>query len=100
MTRSLAAPDGATLQVRDWTPSEPPWAHVLLVHGVAEHAGRYDRTGRLLADAGIAVTGYDHRGHGGSSGRRGDVHSWHDLTDDVGRMLAEVRGRAATWVSS
>ena len=30
-----------------------------VVHGVAEHAGRYDRTGRLLADAGIAVTGYD-----------------------------------------
>lgn len=95
MERLLTAPDGATLQVRDWTPAATPWAHLLLVHGVAEHAGRYDRTGRLLTDAGVALTGYDHRGHGRSSGARGHVDDWTDLTGDVGRMLADVRAAAA-----
>ncbi|MFN8620325.1 MAG: alpha/beta hydrolase [Chloroflexota bacterium] len=94
MTRILATPDGSTLQLRDWTPDEPSWLHLLLIHGVGEHAGRYERTGRLLAEAGIAVTAYDHRGHGKSSGRRGDVERWADLTDDAGRMLAEVRAAA------
>ncbi len=96
MTRTIATPDGTTLLTRDWTPDVDPWLHLLLVHGVGEHSGRYDRTGRLLAEAGVMVTAYDHRGHGGSSGRRGDVERWADLIDDAGRVLADVRGRAGT----
>ena len=91
MTRTHTTPDGATLLVRDWPPTGSPWAQLLLVHGVGEHAGRYERTGGILAAAGIAVTAFDLRGHGGSSGRRGDVERWTDLTGDVGRLLAEVR---------
>jgi len=94
MTRISTAPDGATLLVRDWAPTTDPWADLLLVHGIAEHAGRYERTGGLLAEAGIVVTAFDLRGHGGSSGRRGDVERWTDLTGDVGRLLAEVRAAA------
>src|SRR5690606_30091050 len=71
-----------------------PWLRLLLVHGVGEHSGRYERTGRLLADAGIAVTAYDHRGHGGSAGRRGDIERWSDLTDDAAHLLAGVRSVA------
>lgn len=92
MPRSLPLPDGHTLHVHDRAPSGEPWLHVLVVHGVAEHSGRYAPTMDLLAAAGIAVTAYDHRGHGGSSGARGHVDDWADLTDDVGRMLADVRG--------
>ncbi len=95
-TRTIPLPGDAELRVRDWEPAAPPWIHVLLVHGVAEHVGRYARTGRLLAAAGAAVTGYDHRGHGGSSGARGDVERWEDLLDDLARMLDLVRGRAGT----
>ena len=94
MARTSTTPDGATLLVRAWVPATEPWAHLLLVHGVAEHSGRYERTGRILAGAGIAVTAFDLRGHGGSSGRRGDVERWTDLTGDVGRLLAEVRSAA------
>ena len=93
-TRTIPLPGDAELLVRDWEPAETPWIHVLLVHGVAEHAGRYERTGRLLAAAGAAVTGYDHRGHGGSSGGRGDVDRWEDLLDDLARMLDLVRAQA------
>lgn len=92
MTRTLTTPDGATLLVRDWTPDRTPWLHLLLVHGIGEHSGRYERTGSLLAENGIVVTAFDLRGHGGSSGARGDIERWADLTDDVGRLLAGVRG--------
>jgi alpha-beta hydrolase superfamily lysophospholipase len=95
MTRTLATPDGATLLVREWSPDRPPWLRLLLVHGTAEHSGRYDRTGRLLAEGGIVVTAFDLRGHGGSSGRRGDIERWSDLTDDIGRLLAGVQTDAA-----
>ena len=66
---------------------------MLLVHGLAEHSGRYERTGRLLAEAGIDVTAFDLRGHGGSGGRRGDVERWTDYLDDIAVRLAAVRRR-------
>jgi alpha-beta hydrolase superfamily lysophospholipase len=91
MTRELTTPDGATLLVREWAPSGTAWVHVLLVHGLAEHSGRYQRTGRLLAEAGVGVTAFDLRGHGGSSGNRGDVERWTDFTADAGWMLEAVR---------
>lgn len=37
---------------------------VQLVHGISEHAGRYDRFARELAAAGFIVYAEDHRGHG------------------------------------
>ena len=35
-----------------WTPEGEPRAVVQLVHGVAEHIGRYDETARFLAARG------------------------------------------------
>ena len=66
-----------------------------LTHGAGEHSGRDEGVGRRFAEAGIAVTAYDHRGHGASSGRRGDVERWTDLTADAGRMVDGTREAAA-----
>ena len=93
LTSSVAAADGTPLLVRRWAASDP-WARMLLVHGLAEHSGRYERTGRLLAEAGIDVTAFDLRGHGGSGGRRGDVEHWTDYLDDIAVRLAAVRAEA------
>jgi acylglycerol lipase len=93
LTSSVAAADGTRLLVRRWARSDP-WARMLLVHGLAEHSGRYERTGRLLAEAGIDVTAFDLRGHGGSGGRRGDVKHWTDYLDDIAVRLAAVRAEA------
>ena len=87
----MTMPDGATLLTHEWLPLEAPWLRLVLAHGAAEHSGRYERAGQQFADAGIAVRAYDHRGHGGSSGRRGDAERWTDLTGDAGRMVADVR---------
>jgi alpha-beta hydrolase superfamily lysophospholipase len=94
VTSSIAAADGTTLLVRRWPAASDRWAQMLLVHGLAEHSGRYERTGRLLADAGIDVTAFDLRGHGGSGGRRGDVERWTDYLDDIAVRLGTVRAEA------
>ncbi|BBI67098.1 hypothetical protein PKHYL_12890 [Psychrobacter sp. KH172YL61] len=39
-------------------------ATLLIVHGMAEHSGRYADFAQFLADNGIAVATYDHLGHG------------------------------------
>ncbi|MEU2076799.1 alpha/beta hydrolase [Streptomyces sp. NPDC013489] len=39
---------------------------VLLLHGLAGHAGEWDETARLLRDSGHRVVALDQRGHGGS----------------------------------
>jgi alpha-beta hydrolase superfamily lysophospholipase len=81
---------GLRLYRRWWRPEEPR-AALLLVHGYAEHCGRYDLVGRWLAARGFAVHGYDHRGHGKSEGRVCHVDRFDELLDDLGRMLDTVR---------
>ena len=66
-------------------------AHVLLVHGLAEHAGRYPRVASQLPGAGIAIHSYDQRGFGGSAGHRAYIHRWSQYHDDVEDRLSDVR---------
>jgi acylglycerol lipase len=94
VTSSITAADGTPLLLRRWPAASKPWAHMLLVHGLSEHSGRYERTGALLAEAGIDVTAFDLRGHGGSGGGRGDVERWTDYLEDIAVRLAAVRAEA------
>ena len=55
---------------RTWDPEGDPAATVVIVHGLGEHSGRYERTGGLLAEAGFAVRSFDLIGFGASGGRR------------------------------
>ncbi|HEX2756843.1 MAG TPA: alpha/beta fold hydrolase [Candidatus Limnocylindrales bacterium] len=93
-TERLAARDGTELLVRHWPASGVPWASVLLLHGVAEHSGRYEHVGRQLAAAGLEVEAYDQRGFGGSGGRRAFVERWSQNHDDLEDRLAAVRASA------
>ena len=86
-----AATDGTPLHVRHWMPTRPPWARVLIVHGIGEHSGRYERTGRLMVEAGLDVHAFDLRGHGLSGGRRVYVGRWDDFLDDVEVLLTPLR---------
>ena len=85
------AADGTDLLVRQWAPDVSPWASVLLVHGLGEHSGRYEHVGDQMAAAGLDVHAYDHRGNGGSGGRRGHVDRWAQYHDDLAERLADVR---------
>jgi len=68
--------------VRKWDAREPK-ASVALIHGLAEHSGRYEHVGRALAGAGYSVRAVDIYGHGRSDGFPGhvaNVAQWHDDT--------------------
>ncbi len=79
--------------VRDWVPVTAPRAHIVLVHGIAEHCGRYERTGSLLADAGFFVRSFDLIGFGGSGGRRGDIENWSRYHDQIQTHMEWARGQ-------
>jgi alpha-beta hydrolase superfamily lysophospholipase len=64
---------------------------VVLVHGYAEHSGRYDHVGKWLAARGARVHGYDHQGHGLSEGVRCHVRRFGDFLDDLDRVVERVR---------
>ena len=83
--------DGLVQLRRRWLPRRPARAVVLLLHGIAEHSGRYDRVGTALSEAGFDVVAIDHRGFGETGGRRGHVDHFGEFLDDVEDQLAEVR---------
>ena len=88
------APDGTDLLHRHWAATGTAWARLLLVHGLAEHSGRYEHVGEQLAGAGIEVHAADQRGFGGSGGRRAWVDRWSQLHDDIEHRIAALRGEA------
>jgi alpha-beta hydrolase superfamily lysophospholipase len=63
----------------------------VIAHGLAEHSGRYEGTGRSFARAGLAAYAFDHRGHGKSPGRRVHVRSFEEFRADVRAALALAR---------
>jgi len=64
---------------------------VILVHGIAEHIGRYDYTTAYLAENGYNTVGWDLRGHGRSSGKRIYIRRFHQYLDDLNEVLSRTR---------
>lgn len=85
--------DGVELRTLHW-PATTARAHVLLLHGIAEHAGRHASVASRFALAGIETHAYDLRGFGASAGGRAYVDSWSQYHDDVEDQLAAARAVA------
>ncbi len=79
------AADGTLLHVADWPYDNPGTFHggVVIMHGLGEHGGRYVHVARFLNDCGWSVRTYDHRGHGRSGGKRGDVRDDEAIVRDA-----------------
>jgi acylglycerol lipase len=92
--RGVRARDGLDLRTYRWPAVPAERAHLLLVHGIAEHAGRYPHVASRLAGAGITTHAFDLRGFGGSGGHRAYVDRWSEYHDDLEDRLAEVRSAA------
>jgi pimeloyl-ACP methyl ester carboxylesterase len=56
---------------------------VVVVHGFAEHGGRYEHVAAALTRAGFVVYLMDHQGHGQSEGDRAHVVQFADYAEDV-----------------
>jgi len=80
---TFATPDGLTIYHQAWLPDGEPKAVVMLLHGLAEHSGRYAHVAKALTDAGYAVHALDLRGHGRSDGKRTYVKSYADYQRDI-----------------
>ena len=91
----LTAIDGSNVVVQDrpLDSSVKLRGVVIVVHGLGEHAGRYEHVARHLNAWGFAVRGYDQCGHGESSGARGSLPSDTRLLDDLADMVDSTRTR-------
>ena len=70
------------LSVREWPNEQASWLAVL-AHGYGEHIGRYDHVADALRQAGAAVVGPDHQGHGLSEGERAVIEDFEDVITDL-----------------
>ena len=97
----FTARDGENLALYEWPldawttdfggDPAPPRAMVLIVHGLGEHAGRYDALARRLFDWGFAVRAFDQRGHGHSGGARGVLPNDDALLQDLAEIVDDTR---------
>jgi len=95
---NFAAADGTKIFCRRWADvSGQCKGAVQIAHGAAEHSGRYERFARFLNDNGYAVYANDHRGHGRTrvrSGELGDAgpDAWNRIVGDARELTDRVRG--------
>lgn len=80
--------DGQRLFVRDWPLAQSRGA-VLIVHGLGEHSGRYERLAHWFGQRGYAVRSYDQRGHGRTPGSRGALRHGDDLPSDLAAVYRD-----------
>ena len=95
-TFTLTTADGIDLFVYCWLPAGAPRAAVQIVHGLAEHAGRYARLAQALNQAGYAVYANDHRGHGRTAksaeelGFFAEQGGWRKCVDDLWQVNRHI----------
>lgn len=95
---TFKAKDQQDIFVYQWSPSSDAVGVIQIAHGMAEHAGRYQRFAEYLTGKGFIVYANDHRGHGKTAGSLEKVgffaqkNGWHLVTDDLKQltdMIAE-----------
>ena len=82
----------AKIYFQSWLPESEPKAVLLIVHGVAEHSGRYLNVVNHFVPLGYAVYGIDHLGHGKSEGIRVYVEHFDDYTNTLKIYFDRIRG--------
>lgn len=94
-TESLTVdmPDGCQLHCLDYFPEQPAHSGIVFMHGLGEHSGRYAHLAAFFCERGFAVRTYDHRGHGQSSGKRGDIPHANALLDDANDIIRHWQTR-------
>ena len=86
-TFAFTGSGGEKLPAIIWLPDGEPWRILQITHGMTEHIGRYEELAKNLTAQGIAVAGYDLRGHGQNPGNP-DVASFGE--DGWGASLEDM----------
>lgn len=90
-TSSFQSSDGLKIYTESWLPDDKPKAIVIIVHGYGEHVGRYAHVAEWLVNAGYAVCGLDHRGHGRSEGLRAHFDNFAQPVNDLKQYFDQIK---------
>ena len=93
-TATQVAEDGTTFRLVGWPSPTPTDVAVVVHHGLGEHAGRYETLARGLGDAPVHLWGWDARGHGHSTGKRGHATGLDQMIGDLEHLLPAVLERS------
>ncbi|MDZ7342197.1 MAG: lysophospholipase [candidate division KSB1 bacterium] len=85
--------DGLNLFEQRWQPSAEPKAVIIIIHGYAEHSGRYAHVAEYLVNHGYAVETFDLRSHGQSDGKNTFIRSFDEFLSDVDLFFKRVNER-------
>jgi alpha-beta hydrolase superfamily lysophospholipase len=95
---TLETRDGVPVVVHRWEPDSGAVRGVVnVIHGLVEHAGRYDTLAEELNSIGLAVYAEDHRGHGETArsedelGHFADERGWARVADDLHRVSLRAK---------
>jgi alpha-beta hydrolase superfamily lysophospholipase len=80
-------PEGRSAATGESTPEGSPVGVVILSHGYAEHARRYDHVAQRFGEAGLITYALDHRGHGRSGGKRVYLRNISEYTGDFDHLV-------------
>ena len=81
----------------DWNYTRKPGppisrsAHLVIVHGLGEHSGRYQNYVDYFVPRGYTLHGADLRGHGQSGGKVGHVDRFDQYVTDLDQLVAHIR---------
>jgi alpha-beta hydrolase superfamily lysophospholipase len=88
------AHDGETFVLRGWAAAAPTRTAIVVQHGLGEHGGRYATYARHLGEVPAHLWAFDARGHGETTGKRGDAAGLGALAADLEALLPAVIERA------
>jgi alpha-beta hydrolase superfamily lysophospholipase len=87
---SVKTEDGLDIYVHRWRAAGAPKAIVQIIHGLAEHAGRYARLATVLSAEGYIVYASDLRGHGRTVQNKSDLLGFFAPTDGWRKCLNDL----------
>lgn len=95
---TFTAEDGAKIFVYRWLPDVGLGKAIIhIAHGLAEHAGRYERLAESLTENGYVVFANDQRGHGKTAqsledtGYLADEGGWARILKDIEQISSSAR---------
>ncbi len=99
---TLQAEDEHQILVDRWQPApgRKPLAVIQILHGMGEHAARYERFAQACVAEGLAVAAHNHRGHGEvcppeQLGHYADHDGWNKVIDDAFQVRQNLLQRHA-----
>jgi alpha-beta hydrolase superfamily lysophospholipase len=82
---------GLNLFYQSWRAEQNEKAVIVLVHGFGEHSGRYMNVVNHMTPLGYSIYSFDHRGHGRSQGKPGNITDWSEFREDLNRFIKFIR---------